>query len=99
MRVSELRTEMIELFEQVDRRFEQVDRRFDAVDARFSEQRAHMDALFEQVRDDIRLLAEALAPLATRVVHLEAAGESARASLDGHDVRLRHLERRHLKRR
>lgn len=78
---------MIELFEQVDRRF-------DAIDARFAEQRVHMDVLVDQVRDDIRLLAEALAPLATRVAHLEVAGEAVRTRLDDHDARLRRVERR-----
>lgn len=63
MRVSELRTEMLGRFEQVDEKLERIDRRFEQIDKRFDEQRAHMNALFEQLRDDIRLLAEALAPL------------------------------------
>ena len=106
MTVTALRREMIALFEQVDQRFkqvdqrfEQVDQRFEQVDRRFDEQRVYMNVLIEQVRDDIRLLAETLAPLGPRVVTLEAAGELARTRLDDHDVRLRQVERRNRHRR
>jgi archaellum component FlaC len=61
-------------FEQVDARFEQVDARFEQVDARFSslqasieEVRRHAVMLNEATREDIRLVAEAVAVLTVKV--------------------------------
>lgn len=65
-----LREEMTQRFEQVDARFEQVDARFDQVDARFEqvdgrfeqvdEAIRHNRVLIEDVRSDLKLLAEGL---------------------------------------
>jgi len=68
-------------FEQVDARFDQVDARFDQVDARFDKQdasfsslqasieevRRHAVMLNEATREDIRLVAEAVAVLTVKV--------------------------------
>jgi len=59
-------------FEQVDRRFEQVDRRFEQIDRRFEEMRREMHAGFDEVkrhngvlvedlRHQVRLVAEGFA--------------------------------------
>ncbi len=89
-----LRAEMNERFARVDDQFKLVDARFKRVDERFDEQRTYMKVMFEQVRDDIRLLAEAITSHSSRIAHLEAANESTQERLGLHDVRLRHLERR-----
>ena len=61
-------------FEQIDARFEQVDARFDKQDASFSslqasieEVRRHAVMLNEATREDIRLVAEAVAVLTVKV--------------------------------
>ena len=61
-------------FDQVDARFEQVDARFEQQDGRFSSLRAdieevrrHAVLLNEATRDDIRMVAEAVAVLTVKV--------------------------------
>ena len=54
-------------FEGLESRFEGLESRFDimetGLEARFAESRRHADVLFESLRDDIRMLAEAVATL------------------------------------
>jgi hypothetical protein len=51
-------------------RFDGVESRFDTMEsgleARFAESRRHTDVLFESLRDDIRMLAEAFATLSAK---------------------------------
>ncbi len=48
-------------FEQIDRRFEGIDRRFDEVNDRIEEVKRHSGALIEDLRYQVRLVAEGFA--------------------------------------
>jgi hypothetical protein len=73
-------TTMIEdpVLRRIEERFDRIDTRFDQVDARFTDLKRHMEVLTEAIRDDIRLLAEA-------VVH-------SHARLENHETRIQRLE-------
>ena len=57
-------------FDAMEPRFDSLESRFDTVDsgleARFAESRRHTDVLFESLRDDIRMLAEAFATMSAK---------------------------------
>jgi len=57
-------------FDSLESRFDSLESRFDTVDsgleARFAESRRHTDVLFESLRDDIRMLAEAFATMSAK---------------------------------
>ena len=84
MEVSELRHEMIALFEQVDKRFEQVDKRFDDLSAQIAaereESRRHFAIAIEQMKAERNLVLD------------QSRGNAER--LDNHEKRISALERR-----
>lgn len=57
-------------FDGLEPRFDGLESRFDTMEsgleARFAENRRHTDVLFESLRDDIRMLAEAFATLSAK---------------------------------
>ncbi len=55
-------------FENIDRRFEDIDRRFEGIDRQFEEVRRHATVLFEQARDERRLMMEGFDARFTKVV-------------------------------
>jgi len=91
MEVSELRHEMIALFEQVDKRFEQVDKRFEQVDKRFDDLSAQIAAEREESRRHFAIAIEQMKAERNLVLD-QSRGNAER--LDNHEKRISALERR-----
>lgn len=70
-----------------------MDSRFGAVDKRFDELKAQLRTEIESVRDDVRLVAEALAAQTTILQRQEQTDRKVEERLDGHDTRILALER------
>lgn len=59
-------------FDAVDHRFDGVDQRFASVDQRFDEQRRHVGVLIEEVRHDLRAVAEMVVANTEAITDLRA---------------------------
>ncbi|HWP99544.1 MAG TPA: hypothetical protein VNK92_03650 [Vicinamibacterales bacterium] len=100
-RMDRLEARMDRLEERMDRleaRMDSLETRVDRLERRMEEgfeaQKTRTDALFEQVRSEIRLVAEAVVNLTNEVRQaLDRPGEHGKR-LDDHELRLRLLERR-----
>jgi len=94
--------EVDQRFAEVDQRFAQVDARFDALDERITREsettRRHFDVVAEDLRSDMRMIADAVATMSTTLErHMSSAAverTTVSAALDDHEVRLTTLERR-----
>ena len=64
-------------FDAVDLRFDAVDRRFEVFERRFDDLKRHVTIMVEDVRDDIRIVAEGYGAMNTRVDRLADAVERA----------------------
>lgn len=91
--IRDLRASMDARFGAVDSRFDAVDKRFDAGDKRFDELKAQLRTEIESVRDDVRLVAEALAAQTTILQRQEETHRKVEERLDGHGTRILALER------
>ena len=96
-----------ERFDAIERRFDAMDQRFDAMDQRvdalqtesregLAENRRHFGVLHEDLRDQIRLIAEGFATTNERIDRLEIGMHTEFARVDG---RLRRLEAERPRRR
>jgi hypothetical protein len=59
-------------FDGVDQRFDGVDQRFASIDQRFEEQRRHVGVLIEEVRHDLRAVAEMVVANTEAITDLRA---------------------------
>jgi chromosome segregation ATPase len=98
----ELRDELTQLEQRVDRRFEQVDRRFEQVDLRFEQvdrRFEQVDRRFEQVDERLEHISGELTKMATKV-ELEMWGGALMACIEQSEKRLmmelaRHAQANH----